>query len=118
MNGASIQDSGLVGAPGVMNTPMPSTLPPSLVSFMQDNGLPQEVYKGADEIERYVRANPRRPLGLRELEEALGHAPRPVPWLPELFSLPASVKVAASNAYKEGRLYGIDLSSAAAGTWM
>ena len=37
-----------------------------------------------------------------------------VEWLPEFYSFPDSVGIAGSDAYKNGRIYGLDAASGAA----
>jgi len=76
-----------------------------------DEGL----YEGSDDIDRYIRINPRRQVGLDELTTMLGHRPCPVKWHPVIYSLPSTIKIACCPAYQNGNIYGIDVSSAAAG---
>ena len=72
---------------------------------------------GANEIPRHIRINPRRPIDAHSLADQLGVTLTRVPWMhaAEIYSLPAATKIAGSQAYREGHIYGLDLSSAAAG---
>mmetsp|Transcript_8890 Transcript_8890/g.25613 ORF Transcript_8890/g.25613 Transcript_8890/m.25613 type:complete len:514 (+) Transcript_8890:286-1827(+) len=112
-------------------------LPAPYRTFLLDNGVDPDVYL-APEPPRYIRTNPRRfdsadPSARTKLEQELGHSLEPVRWLDPptspslspgaasgssvwscLYSLPNSVKIAGSQAYKSGQIYGIDAASAAA----
>ena len=87
-------------------------VPPMLKQFMADNGIDDCCFRG--HTTRHIRVNPRRPLALALIAAQLGHTPARVPWLPDVFALPSSVKLATSPAYKGGHIYGIDVASAAA----
>ncbi len=99
----------------VMAMKLPSSLPASLVEFMEENEIDESLYEGADGIDRYIRINPRRQVDIKDLAHMLGHCPAQIQWNPLIYSLPSSVRIASCPAYQQGRIYGIDLSSAAAG---
>lgn len=37
-----------------------------------------------------------------------------IPWIPDFYKLDPNIKIADSELYKEGKIFGIDLSSGAA----
>ena len=49
-----------------------------------------------------------------ELERQLGTSCEPVDWLPGYFRLRGDVKIAGTEAYRAGHVYGIDAASGAA----
>jgi hypothetical protein len=50
-------------------------------------------------------------VSLDDLEKAFNATVIQVPWLLSFYELPSNVKIASSQLYKEGKIYGIDLSS-------
>lgn len=91
------------------------SFPPAFVSFLQTNDIHPDNYAVAD-VPRYVRISPRAPAELdhAELERQLGTSVQPVKWFPGYFQVPSQVKIARCPAYRDGHLYGIDVSSGAA----
>ena len=79
---APAQDAGEGGggdeATHVMGMRMPSALPASLATFMSQSGVEDGIYQGADDIDRHIRINPRRPIAIEELAKELELTPRPV----------------------------------------
>jgi hypothetical protein len=53
----------------VQATDIPAQLPSALNHFLASNGLNQSVYSAANDIRRHIRVNPRRPIGVSELEQ-------------------------------------------------
>lgn len=88
----------------------------ALKQFMDDNDIDEDNFKG--HTTRHIRINPRRPIALALIAAQLGHAPTPVSWLPDIYALPAAVPLASSAVYKSGNIYGIDVASAAAVTFL
>jgi hypothetical protein len=62
----------------VMGMRMPSALPASLATFMSQSGVEDGIYEGADDIDRHIRINPRRPIAIKELAKELELTPKPV----------------------------------------
>lgn len=89
------------------------SFPPAFLSFLERNGIHADNYRIVD-VPRFVRLNPRTTLSCVELERQLGTSCEPVPWLPDFFQLRGDVKIAGSDAYRAGIIYGIDVSSGAA----
>ncbi|TDH71525.1 hypothetical protein CCR75_001799 [Bremia lactucae] len=58
-----------------------------------------------------IAANLIREISQRDPMCSLNTNPRAVAWLPGFYSLPASVPLARVDLYKEGQVYGIDISS-------
>ena len=54
---------------------------------------------------RYVRVKPGTVVDIPEA--------RPVKWIPDMYEIPQETKINGHPLYKSGKLYGIDLSSAA-----
>jgi 16S rRNA C967 or C1407 C5-methylase (RsmB/RsmF family) len=103
-------------APFVWTDAIAAEFPSAFVAFLRANNIHPDNYKVAD-LPRYVRVSPRAPpeLTRSELERQLGAPIEPVDWLPgSYFRVPSHVKIAGSRAYKDGHLYGIDVSSGAA----
>ena len=104
----------MAAAPFFWEEKLAASFPPSFVEFLRQNQVHPENYE-VSEVPRYVRLAPRSTLTQGELEKELGGVEvSPVRWLPGYFSLPASVKIAGSAAYRSGDLYGIDVASGAA----
>lgn len=89
------------------------SFPPAFLSFIERNGIHADNYRIVD-VPRFVRLNPRATLSRAELERQLGTSCEPVPWLPDFYQLRGDVKIAGSDAYRAGLIYGIDVSSGAA----
>ena len=85
------------------------------MAFLRANDIHPANYEISD-VPRYVRLSPRAPESLDQsaLEAQLGVTIEPVGWLPGYFRVPSHVKIASTSAYREGWLYGIDVSSGAA----
>ena len=43
----------------------------------------------------------------------IGHPLTPIPWIEHVYSLPPDAKISHTQCYKDGEIYGIDLSSCA-----
>ena len=89
------------------------SFPPAFLSFLERNGIHADNYRIVD-VPRFVRLNPRATLCRAELERQLGTGCEPVPWLTDFYQLRGDVKIAGSDAYRAGIIYGIDVSSGAA----
>eukprot|EP00965_Chrysotila_dentata_P004059 131511-Pleurochrysis_carterae.AAC.2 len=87
-----------------------SSFPPAFTAWLVENDVSVKNYE-VDDVPRFVRTHPLFPLSLSQLKEQLGPNVKPVSWLDGYFELPARVKIASSEAYRKGHLYGIDVSS-------
>jgi len=87
--------------------------PPAFRAFLLANDVHPDNYAVAD-VPRYVRVSPRSSVTQAELDRQLQATCEPVTWLPGYYLLPADVKIASCDAYRNGDIYGIDLSSGAA----
>ncbi|XP_063933566.1 probable 28S rRNA (cytosine(4447)-C(5))-methyltransferase [Zophobas morio] len=91
-----------------------SKLPQPFLNFLAENGVDCSVYELAKENPRYIRLRAGENVSLDDLEKAFNATVIQVPWLLSFYELPSNVKIASSQLYKEGKIYGIDLSSGAA----
>eukprot|EP01125_Pyxidicula_operculata_P001234 TRINITY_DN1115_c1_g2_i1.p1 TRINITY_DN1115_c1_g2~~TRINITY_DN1115_c1_g2_i1.p1 ORF type:complete len:548 (-),score=110.72 TRINITY_DN1115_c1_g2_i1:2829-4472(-) len=65
-------------------------------------------------LSRFFRINPHNPISREELEREI--SPHPlieVDWMPGFFKLPINFKLKPLPCYQEGKIYGMDVSSAA-----
>ncbi|KAG0226911.1 hypothetical protein BGW41_004019 [Actinomortierella wolfii] len=87
-------------------------LPRDFVAFLEKNDINPSIYTVAD-LPRYVRLNPdpHNTITAQELSEQLGVDVEPVPGLEFFCRLPAKARLRQSQAYKDGRIFGMDLSS-------
>ncbi|GAQ86070.1 hypothetical protein KFL_002680160 [Klebsormidium nitens] len=98
-----------------MDPAMPQQLPQSFRDFCAANNINEGIYRSDQNLPRYVRfkAPPSADI-IAAVCEQLGAQLEPVRWLPGFFALPQNVKIAGSEAYKKGQIFGIDASSGAA----
>ncbi|KAF9100247.1 hypothetical protein BGX23_000010 [Mortierella sp. AD031] len=87
-------------------------LPAEFVTFLAKNEIDPAIYTVTD-LPRYVRLNPDPHLTLtpEELEKQLGTKVEPVPGLEAFCRLDGKAKLRNTQAYKDGRIFGMDLSS-------
>ncbi|KAG0045785.1 hypothetical protein BGZ83_008997 [Gryganskiella cystojenkinii] len=87
-------------------------LPVEFVSFLAKNEIDPAIYTVTD-LPRYVRLNPDPHLTItpEELAMQLGTRVEPVPGLEAFCRMSGSVKLRNCQAYKDGRIFGMDLSS-------
>jgi 16S rRNA C967 or C1407 C5-methylase (RsmB/RsmF family) len=100
-------------APFYWTDEVAAAFPPAFVRFLRANDIHPDNYDIKD-VPRYVRVSTSCTLGQEEIERQLGAAIEPVGWIPGYFRVPSTVKIAGSEAYRTGKLYGIDVSSGAA----
>ncbi|GAB2279460.1 hypothetical protein Dimus_014099 [Dionaea muscipula] len=96
------------------NTTSDLPLPESFVNFLKENGLNPAIYTACDTLPRYVRLKPRCDDQVEEIESEINCKLSEVSWLPNFYSLPPHVQIASTEAYRRGKIYGIDASSGAA----
>ena len=95
-----------------------SSLPPSFLQFLKINDIDPAIYT-IKSLSRYIRLNthipPSQLPSIADLSSQLSCAQiHEVPNFPKFFSLPSAIKVVNSSAYKQGKIFGIDISSAIA----
>ncbi|CAG8451977.1 5277_t:CDS:2 [Funneliformis mosseae] len=95
-----------------------STLPPSFLQFLEANDIDPTIYT-VQSLPRYIRLNTQIPSSqlpsLSDLSTQLECTQiHQIPNFPHFYSLPSVIKIVNSLAYKQGKIFGIDLSSAIA----
>ncbi|KAF9111349.1 hypothetical protein BGX27_005051 [Mortierella sp. AM989] len=87
-------------------------LPTEFVAFLAKNEINPAIYTVTD-LPRYVRLNPdpHQTITPEALEIELGTKVEPVPGLEAFCRLSGDAKLRNTQAYKEGRIFGMDLSS-------
>ncbi|KAL3821410.1 hypothetical protein ACJIZ3_007315 [Penstemon smallii] len=89
-------------------------LPESFLDFLTENGLDQSIYIASNSTPRYIRLKPGCEAQLVEIEAEVNCELKQVDWLPNFYYLPPDVGIARTNAYQQGKIYGIDAASGAA----
>lgn len=85
---------------------------PEMLLFMKENNVPLDAYD-IKELSRFIRINPQKPITIEELALQLNVTPQSVPWLPSFYRLTRDTSIATAQAYKDAKIYGIDVSSGA-----
>ncbi|KAH7678845.1 16S rRNA (cytosine(967)-C(5))-methyltransferase protein [Dioscorea alata] len=99
------------------STPEQSSTPPlprAFLDFLEENGIDPSIYVKGDAIPRYIRLKPGCENLVPEIETELGCELERVDWLPGFYAVPPHIKIASSEAYKSGKIYGMDAASGAA----
>ncbi|TQD73189.1 hypothetical protein C1H46_041277 [Malus baccata] len=89
-------------------------LPDAFLDFLKENGLDPSIYSENQSTPRYIRLKPGFEDRIEEIEAEIKCKLEEVEWLPGFYALPPDVQIANSNAYREGKIYGIDAASGAA----
>ncbi|CAN6563353.1 unnamed protein product [Malus baccata var. baccata] len=89
-------------------------LPDAFLDFLKENGLDPSIYLESQSTPRYIRLKPGFEDRIEEIEDEIKCKLEEVEWLPGFYALPRDVQIANSNAYREGKIYGIDAASGAA----
>ncbi|KAL2333812.1 hypothetical protein Fmac_015025 [Flemingia macrophylla] len=89
-------------------------LPDAFVQFLEANGIDPSIYTAIDSTPRFIRLKPGSEACVEELEAELNCKLQKLQWLPAFYSLPPHVQIAASRAYRDAKIYGIDAASGAA----
>ncbi|KAM1479657.1 hypothetical protein ACFX2I_026906 [Malus domestica] len=89
-------------------------LPDAFLDFLKENGLDPSIYSESQSTPRYIRLKPGFEDRIEEIEAEIKCKLEEVEWLPGFYALPPDVQIANSNAYREGKIYGIDAASGAA----
>lgn len=98
------------------NSTVLDNLPPSFQKFLKENGVDIALFydtKKIEQLPRYLRFNPLKKISIEEVQVELGVPLTHVEWIPNIYSIPADTKISHTQAYKNGEIYGIDLSSCA-----
>ncbi|KAG0476432.1 hypothetical protein HPP92_013273 [Vanilla planifolia] len=91
------------------------SLPDAFLEFLQKNELDPSIYAtDVHNIPRYIRLKPGYENQLGELEAELNCHIQMVDWLPGFFAIPPNIQIASTEAYKLGKIYGMDAASGAA----
>ncbi|KAH0971096.1 hypothetical protein GBA52_023252 [Prunus armeniaca] len=91
-----------------------AALPDGFLDFLKENGLDPSIYAESHSTPRYIRLKPGCEAQIEEIEGEIKCKLEKVDWLPGFYALPPDVQIANSNAYREGKMYGIDAASGAA----
>ncbi|KAM1529104.1 hypothetical protein ACFX1Z_018353 [Malus domestica] len=86
----------------------------AFLDFLKENGLDPSIYSESHSTPRYIRLKPGLEARIEEIEAEIKWKLEEVEWLPGFYALPPDVQIANSNAYREGKIYGIDAASGAA----
>ncbi|XP_042468281.1 rRNA (cytosine-C(5))-methyltransferase NOP2C-like isoform X2 [Zingiber officinale] len=89
-------------------------LPDAFLHFLEANGLDPSIYTKAETVPRYIRVKPGFESQLLEIEDELNCKLEKITWLPDFFAIPPQIQIAGSEAYQEGKIYGMDAASGAA----
>lgn len=92
-------------------------LPAAFLDFLKENGLDPSAYLATialGNIPRYIRLKPGCESRLPEIEAELKCQLEKVNWLPGFFAIPPHIQIASTNAYRSGKIYGMDAASGAA----
>ncbi|CAB5192698.1 unnamed protein product [Rhizophagus irregularis] len=95
-----------------------SCFPPPFLQFLETNDIDPNIYT-IKSLPRYICLNTHFPSSQLPSPSDLSFQLsctriQKVPNFPHFFSLPSVTKIANSSAYKQGKIFGIDLSSAIA----
>lgn len=92
-------------------------LPDEVQEFLRSSGIDPHIFTVP--IPRYIRINPYNPISISDLtDQLIAKNPgielgiKEVEWLDGFYEMNREVKIAYIDAYKEGKIYGMDASSA------
>jgi len=86
-------------------------LQPQFIQFASINSIPIDSFD-VNTIYRFIRINPRLLISVEDLQKQCKEISL-VPWFPEFYQLPSDIKLSQLEAYENGHIYGIDVSSGA-----
>ncbi|KAI5070249.1 hypothetical protein GOP47_0014592 [Adiantum capillus-veneris] len=89
-------------------------LPKPFLDYLECSGISPSIYSIAQTLPRYIRVKPGFEDKIPSLEIELGCKLSPLSWLQGFYSLPHDAHIASSEAYRAGKIYGIDAASGAA----
>jgi len=78
--------------------------------FLKENGIPEDAYD-IKELSRFIRVNPKKSISKEEIEKQVNTTVQEVPWFPSFYKMRHDVPIASCELYKEGKIYGMDVSS-------
>ncbi|CAG8491282.1 7694_t:CDS:2 [Ambispora leptoticha] len=89
-----------------------SNLPKSFIKFLEDNEIDPSVYC-VNNLPRYIRLTGplQQQLTLKELHEQFNGPVLPVDGIDNFFRIDAKEKIVDCQTYKDGKIFGMDLSS-------
>ncbi|KAG4946656.1 hypothetical protein JHK87_042663 [Glycine soja] len=88
-------------------------LPDAFLQFLETNGLDPSIYTAIDSTPRYILLQRLRPgfeSCIEEVEAEVKCKLEKLEWLLGFYFLPPHVQIAGSRAYREGKIYGIDVA--------
>jgi 16S rRNA C967 or C1407 C5-methylase (RsmB/RsmF family) len=80
--------------------------------FIRRNNIPEDAYD-IKTLSRFIRINPLASVTVDQIQTELKITLEPLDWLPGFYKIPANFKLASTQSYKDGHIYGIDASSGA-----
>ncbi|KAG9292965.1 hypothetical protein G9A89_016327 [Geosiphon pyriformis] len=88
------------------------SLPKTFLEFLKENEINPIIYQN-QALPRYIRLNTnhKNPVRRDELEAELKGPVKPVTGIDGFFEVDGKSKIATCQSYKEGKIFGIDLSS-------
>ncbi|KAM3135228.1 hypothetical protein pb186bvf_012693 [Paramecium bursaria] len=86
-------------------------LPQQFKQFLDQQGIDPKIFEFEQTL-RYVRLKPDTNLTFEELQNKISQNLKPIEYAQNIYSLPETEKISQLEIYKQGLLYGIDLSSA------
>ncbi|KAL5158602.1 hypothetical protein HKD37_15G043036 [Glycine soja] len=85
-------------------------LPDAFLQFLETNGLDPSIYTAIDSTPRYILLKPGFESCIEEVEAEVKCKLEKLEWLLGFYFLPPHVQIAGSRAYREGKIYGIDVA--------
>lgn len=96
----------------------PLSLPGAYIEFLKNNGIDTSTYYAYAaqhlNLPRYIRLKPGVESDIPKIESEIDFKLEPVLWLPGFFSFPPQAQIASTDAYRHGKIYGMDAASGAA----
>ncbi|KHN35234.1 hypothetical protein glysoja_043435 [Glycine soja] len=82
----------------------------AFLQFLETNGLDPSIYTAIDSTPRYIRLKSGFESCIEEVEAEVKCKLEKLEWLLGFYSLPPHIQIAGSRAYREGKIYGIDVA--------
>ncbi|KHN44316.1 hypothetical protein glysoja_043579 [Glycine soja] len=82
----------------------------TFLQFLETNGLDPSIYTAIDSTPRYILLKPGFESCIEEVEAEVKCKLEKLKWLLGFYFLPPHVQIAGSRAYREGKVYGIDVA--------
>uniref|UniRef100_K7MC89 Uncharacterized protein n=1 Tax=Glycine max TaxID=3847 RepID=K7MC89_SOYBN len=85
-------------------------LPDAFLQFLETNGLDPSIYTAIDSTPRYILLKLGFESCIEEVEAEVKCKLEKLEWLLGFYFLPPHVQIAGSRAYREGKIYRIDVA--------